>query len=188
MIEKSVFVQGSAHPDQDVTAAVVQLGQLLKAKDWQALVGAGGRIPHILASTGVYSVFHALEQHQSTEGANEATYYSGYVLLLTRYIKPHASDDEISWGLRLVDWIAKAQSFVFFPGDKGTLAHLFPVLAFAAKRWTPAGKPRKVALIGWDDEQLTAMEKLHGLTAQGAEWLNCFSLEEIEQAVEFITA
>ena len=72
---------------------------------------------------------------------------------------------EVAWGLRLGLLMEASDAFLFFAGREGTVAHLVPVLAFASKRWRE--KPRKVALVGWDQDQIYALTKLMGPMPNG---------------------
>ncbi len=92
----------------------------------------------------------------------------------------------IAWGNRLGVWASTSQAYCFFAGNEGTLAHLFPVLAFIAKR-KKGTQAKPVALIGWDPTKIAAVMQLMGLTRETA-WFRSFELTEINKAVDFLTA
>lgn len=156
----NVFVQGAGKPDEAAQAAITKLGKLLKKKGCKCHVGSKGAIPDILQKTGIPCARHAFEGDKI---------------------------NELTWANRLAHWVSQCDTFIFFKGDAGTLAHLFPVLAFAKKRWAKEGSPRRIVLIGWQWEDALAIQSLIGFTPNNVpEWFHSFKYNQIDEAMAFL--
>ncbi|MFZ5391505.1 MAG: hypothetical protein ACOZAJ_04515 [Patescibacteria group bacterium] len=185
-----VFVQGDRDPEGEAKIAATRLGNLLKENGWGVSLGAYGGFVKVLEETGVPCLCHETEIKDHGDVKFKKSPYINFKPvaesvsnLLGGGIYSNALK-EISWANRLGTWMATSQAYCFFAGREGTLAHLIPVLSFNAKSWTKT-KPRKVALIGWNREDLKAIMHLYNLYGD-TPWFMYYDLNLVDQAVNFL--
>lgn len=101
-------------------------------------------------------------------------------------------DKAHAWSSRLAEFL-NAEAALFLPGNMGVLAHLVPFLAFVVKGEVVKGKaPRRIALLGWGEHQLMVayaiLEQFGHVSQEAASpWFRAFSLDQIEEAVRFLS-
>lgn len=183
--QKSLAVQGDRGAE-GMDEYLMLLGQLLSQKSgWEFSLGAYGKIPGLLAKTGVRCVCH----DTATMG-KESKVPVDLPNVTVRNCK--------GWGGRLDEGFLPADAFACFSGSQGTVAHLVPFLAHVIKGDLAKEKrPRHVALIGWKREKVDALYVLmdmdgakNHLALRMQEWCRVFDLDEvgIKLAVDFLTA
>jgi hypothetical protein len=130
-------------------------------------LGAYGELVKIFLDAGCKAFCHT--HRGKGKIAPNVSYYDCELLSKTLGF----ADQEAAWGIRL-GLMLRADAFLFFSGREGTLAHLFPALAFAKK------KGRRVALVGWPKDQEAAILALLG----GEQvWLRLFDANDDPQLV-----
>ena len=188
-----VFLQGDRDPEGAAREAATKLGLGLKVEGWGVTLGAYGGFVKVLEETGVSCICHEtkIKGHGDVKmtkspsikcqelGEAVSTMLGGGIFA--------KAVDEISWAIRLGVWMGTSQAYCFFAGREGTLAHLVPVLAYNTKGWIKEGNPRKVALVGWEVEDVAAIMRLFKLN-KDTTWFAYFSLEEVDKAVAFLTS
>lgn len=188
-----VFIQGDRDPEGVAKQAALQLGQALKTKGWGATVGAYGGFVQVLEESGVSCICHETRIHDhgdvkmKSSPSIKCQELGQKVILELGDGAFSKAGDEISWGIRLGLWMGMSQSYCFFAGREGTLAHLVPVLAYNIKGWAKQGKARKVCLIGWEMEDVDALSTLFMRQGEN-DWLRYFTLNNIGDAAEFLTS
>lgn len=188
-----IFIQGDRDPKGEAYQAAVALGKAIKATEcWGVSLGAYGGFVTALEKSGVDCLCHETE----ISGHGDVKFKTAPAIdcneigdLVIQQLGGGVFDKSkrlIAWGNRLTIWVSTTQSYCFFAGNEGTLAHLFPVLAFIAKR-KEGTEPKKVALIGWEPIKIAAIMQLFGFTRE-TRWFATFSLDEIDKAVDFLTS
>lgn len=184
-----VFIQGSGSPTEQQEAAARRIGQLLAEKGWEANVGSYGGLVPIMIDSGIPCHAHLTRFRDGVDADSLASMTNCNDLAQPVLSEIDATENAgrmLPWSIRLGIWMSSSDAFCFFAGDKGTLAHLVPVLAWIGKALASEGKSKKVILIGWDEEQLKALHTL-GLTGAG-DWFRVCALDQPEIAVEHLTS
>lgn len=197
------FIQGDRAPEGPVREAALTIGKLLKERGYEANVGAYGGFVQLLEQSGVTIQPHKMDSDkkiQFNEGEVEAI---DTVPLAKQMLGDEATPEKIkeaAWGLRMALFITNSEGFVFFPGTRGTRAHLLSVLAFNLI----TDQPKPVALVGWNDDQPNLQESpadslpdqeeawlktfAQELERENPSWLKRFKVDEPEAAVNFVTS
>ncbi|MFH1235339.1 MAG: hypothetical protein V1685_00170 [Parcubacteria group bacterium] len=185
-----IYVQGSRKPDEGMTELIRQFGIQMRDRGCTCLVGSKGDIPRILEKVGVPCIWYAASEFPSDAPGNRTRCYASLALTVNddpefQHWYGPVEVSRIGWALRLVDWAANADAYMFFPGAEGTLAHFFSTVAFAM-RDAEEGKPKRFVLIGWPDEQIGAIRTLFDFNAPGREWFHHFPADHVNLAVDFL--
>lgn len=197
-----LMVQG----DRDATGiedAVRELGRICKEREIGLNVGEAGQIVRILAETGAHVRVHQAQ----IEATNLPEGFTGEILDcynagvtarndLQRHEGFSPNIRYTCWGIRLAA-LAASDGFIFFPGREGTLAHLVPTMAFIAKgeRDKDVARPRRVALMGWNNMTVDALSILFDLennvdpeeANDWHRWIRCFETNEMTVAINWLT-
>ncbi len=188
-----IFVQGDRDPSGPAYDAAVRLGKAIKqTRCWGVSLGAYGGFVKALEESGVDCLCHETEipDHGNvkfkTAPSIDAAPLADVVIAELGGGVFEKSKRLIAWGNRLGVWASTSQAYCFFAGNEGTLAHLFPVLAFIAKR-KKGTQAKRVALIGWEPQKVYSIVLLFGFSVE-TNWFQTFSLDDVEAAVEFLTA
>jgi len=185
---KRIYIQGSRNPDPKTEALIRQFGTLMLERGCTCLVGSQGKIPRILEEVGVPCVWHAASEFPNDVSGVRC--YGSLALTVNddpEYQRWHSPTkvSRIGWALRLVDWAANADAYVFFPGQEGTMAHLFATITFAL-RDAQAGNLKQFVLLGWPVSQITAISALFDFNADGRDWFYYFPADHVKSAVDFL--
>lgn len=179
-----VFVQGDREA-REISFLARRLTWQLKKAGIKVNLGAYGELVKIFIEAGCVAHCHG---HRKDRGncPLEVDYFNCHQAALDVCRAAHLPEETllpVAWGIRL-GLLLNSDAFVFFPGREGTLAHLFPVLAFSAKRQT---KP--VALIGWPEEIWNPKVQKFIFPPDGRlpKWFRHFSADEIDQVVPFLS-
>jgi predicted Rossmann-fold nucleotide-binding protein len=167
-----VFIQGSGSPTEQQAAVARRIGQLLAEKGWEANVGSHGGLVPVMIESGIPCHAYLTRFRKSVDVDSLTTTIDCNQLAepIVNYLGKAADMDRmLPWSVRLGVWMARSDAFIFFAGDKGTMAHLVPVLAWIGKALAPEGKAKKVILVGWARERVKALETL-GLVTEDDEW------------------
>jgi len=203
--EKYTFIQGDRDPEGPFKESALQIGEALKTKGWQVNVGAYGGFVKILEQSGVKINPHEMVADGRTNKFNEQSIESVNCANIAKELfkDDNPTDQQIkdtAWALRMALFLGNSKSFIFFPGTKGTRAHLLATLAFNLT----TNQPKPVALVGWEDNQPDLQNKSdYDLGQQESFWLKTFaeeiknsppgwlrkfSLDQTEEIVNFVTA
>ncbi len=202
---KHVFVQGDKDPQGEYKESAFTIGQALKDKGWEANVGAYGGFVKVFEQSGIKINPHEMvaegRVNQFNEDAIESINCAEIAKELFKSEQPTEQQiKDAAWALRMGLFLANSKSFIFFPGTKGTRAHLLSVLAFNLV----SDKPKPVALVGWDENQ-PELDKpspfketswqdepwlksfANELKNNTPDWLKKFSLSQTKEIVDFVS-
>ncbi|MFZ5391502.1 MAG: hypothetical protein ACOZAJ_04500 [Patescibacteria group bacterium] len=203
--EKHTFVQGDQDPQPEMKEAALTIGESLKNKGWQANVGAYGGFVKVFEQSGIKINPHEMVADGRTNKFDEQTVEAVNCADIAKELfkNENPTDQQVkdtAWALRMGLFLANSKSFIFFPGTKGTRAHLLSTLAFNLT----SDKPKPIALVGWEENQPDLINKSKsGLEDQEEAWLKTFakelqnnpptwlkkfSLNEIEAITDFVTS
>jgi len=96
------------------------------------------------------------------------------------------SHEGLSLAVRIAMLIKDSSGFLFFPGEEGTLAGLFTILAFLVREHREKGSSLglRVALVGWGPNTLINLASLYFQpTDMSARWVKEFGLGETYEAL-----
>lgn len=157
-----VFVQGDRDARDSEKAAQAIAAEFCR-RSVHVNLGAYGRLVRIFLEAGCPATCYGHRERGEVPG--EVPFRDCLALSKLLLSKEGGGSRELAWGIRLGILMATSDAFLFFAGREGTVAHLLPVLAFASKRWQE--KPHKIALVGWNQEQISALVKLMGPMPNG---------------------
>ena len=203
-----IFVQG----DRDAHGLwenLVELGNLCAKRGIGLNVGAAGQIVKVLAGTeaNVRVHTHTLDRPNVPDDCHIELVNAGYTarsvpsnieLLHHEIVERHVeiSENILAWAIRLAV-LASSDGFIFFPGRAGTMAHLVPIMAHLIKheRGGKSHPHRRVALVGWNHQQVNALGILMqlGPHPSDADWIQNFVPDEAgvidtKQVLDFVAA
>jgi len=203
--EKHIFIQGDRDPQGPFKESALAISQALKDRGWQANVGAYGGFVKVLEQSGIKITPHEMTADgrvtQFDENAIESVNCADITKELLKNDNPTEQQiKDTAWALRMGLFLANSKAFLFFPGTKGTRAHLLSALAFNLT----SDKPKPIALVGWDENQPDLQNKSdYGLVQQDEAWLKTFAnelkdqpptwlkkfpLEQVDMIINFVTA
>jgi hypothetical protein len=183
-VKKRVFFQG----DRDIAGrereAAIEIMKRLGEQGYAANVGAYGELVAAICEAGVEVRCHLMDPNKDREVKTDAKAEIVDCVELAKQIG-HPTK-EVAWGIRLGILMETSNAFVFMPGREGTRAHLDPVIAFNLK----AKNPKKIALIGWKEEDVKALHAYFHL-GFGTLWIEYFRIINynypINQIIDFLT-
>jgi hypothetical protein len=168
-----VFVQGDrdAHGCENASRAIA----LKMAKcGIEVNLGAYGKLVEIFLAAGCPAHCHGHRSGDRGKAFGKGASYADCTLIAK--LAGYPDTREVAWGLRLGVLMANSDAFLFFSGREGTVAHLVPILAFACKLW----KNKKIALVGWEPEKISALAVLMGRLPEN---VRIFGADPTPQAV-----
>lgn len=191
-----IFVQGSHATSELALEEACKLGRLCRDRGVELNLGSQGNLVRALAESGAACHVH----HSSDEPVNapEDTKNVKVVSCVKAGMAAHrefvfrdfSRVSRFAWAARLAALETTSDGFIFFPGEVGTLAHAVPILASIAKNEArKESSPRRVALVGWDREQISALCLLLSIPRPGSRdnsWLASFPVNEVHAALEFV--
>lgn len=193
---ETTMFQGSASSSEKFQESCQKLAGLLSERGWEIIAGAYGPMVKAASDSGATVRTHAFfERGKEMNETKEVT--TTDPLDCYKAVKEIDPDNTIieAWGYRLGKLIANSGSYAFFKPDSGTIAHLEPIITFMHKNFTKEGTFRKIALIGWNKEEIEMLKGVCSLLhkidneAWDAEnaWLKGFDLGEEEEITEYLT-
>lgn len=194
-----LMVQGDRVANKGVQADLEKLGKICLQKGIGLNVGEAGEIVQLLTTASGASVrVHQTKAEKPNNVVPNSSFQKVNVCISAAHavaeIAEHYNSRRLTgkttgWALRLAVMLDSSDGFIFFPGREGTMAHLIPAMAFIAKgeRDKGAPRPRRVALIGWNPDQVTALYTLFSIKAEKDGWIQPFSLDNIAAAIDWLT-
>lgn len=155
---RTIFIQG----DRDAKGAeeaARRMATVFREAGIHLLLGAYGELVKIFTDAGCAVTCHgfrANERGKCPSGVTfvDCTEISRRELSVVANEAGKALDfTAVAWGMR-IGLLLTANAYCFFPGREGTLAHLFPCIAFAVKH------NKQIVFVGWQEPQLTALHNL----------------------------
>ncbi len=168
-MKKGIFFQGSAKTSNSEADMLKKVFEWCRQNKVKVLTGSHGNIVELAHQSGAKVVSYFCKSDKGkipSHGHSISTYHEGY--------------PAYSWGSRLGSLVDTADGVIFFPGEMGTLAHLFPFLAFASKKQTV-----RVAIVGWGYLEELSFKTL--IRNTNSDNIRFFSLEDAKQAVIWAT-
>ncbi len=207
--EDYTFIQGDRDPDENMRNIASQLGEELSKRDVKVNVGSYGGFVKVLQESGVEIYPHVMVWEGKELQFNQDEVESINCIEIAEQMLQNEKIDEeekknrikdVSWALRMGLFLSNSSSFAFFPGTRGTRSHLLSALAFNLT----SDKPKPVALIGWDEDDLNLQNHSEypelkdredawlksfasELREEFPSWLKNFDKEDIDGIVEFLT-
>ena len=197
------FIQGDRDPQGQMREAALAIGKLLNERGWEANLGAYGGFVQLVEQSGVPIHPHTMVSEKPLQFNEQGSAALDAGAAAKQLLGEGATPEQIkeaAWGVRMALFITNSEGFVFFPGTRGTRAHLLAVLAFNLV----TDRPKPVALVGWNEGQPNLQESppdslpdqeeawlktfAQELERENPTWLKRFNVDEPGAAVAFVTS
>ena len=171
-----IFIQGDRETAGEEALAVKKFCQLCAKEGITILAGAYGEIVRLAHESGAKVISHT---HRPGD--------MGKIPAGVEFVDCTVGDDlPRSWAKRLGELLAEADGAVFLPGREGTLAHLIPFIAFAISARAKDSEIRRIALLGWKEDDFQTLLSLFNLQRRESPFIS-FPLSEAGSALDWIT-
>lgn len=183
--EFTVTIQGEAKVSPEIYELYKKFGSLMEEAGYKLITGAYGEFVQAVSEAGAEYQPHEMGMPKKILG----DVIPENCLDQVKKIDPSYGSSE-AWGLRLGLMIDRGGAYASFKGKEGTIAQTVATLAIMSKGFTKKETTRRVALIGWDKEEIEALKTLHLINDDDLDnWVQTFKMDEqgIENSVGYLT-